>query len=114
MADEPQEAPERLAGLSPSARRLLDYVAVLEGDARYAMLRHFARAPEPDMIQDLRETVEAGILAAVPGEPDAYAFQDAAVRSAVLAEAGEERLTKLRARAQAARQPAEDSSDDPA
>lgn len=114
MADEPNQIAELLAGLSPSARRLLDYVAVLEGDARYAMLRHFARAPEPDMIQDLRETVEAGIIATVPGEPDAYVFQDEAVRAAVLADAGEARLTKLRARAKAARQPPEASSDNPA
>lgn len=107
MTDEPEDARQRLARLSRSARRLLDYVAVLEGGARYALLRHLARVPEPDIIEDLREAVDAGILAALPGQPETYDFADGAVRALVLAEAGADRLPKLRARAEAARQRSE-------
>ncbi len=94
---------ERLAPLSGSARRLLDYVAVLPGSASYAVLRHIARVTEEDMVADLREAVEAGILAVLPGRPNAYDFSDEAVRSLVLEQIGQERLPKLRARAEAAR-----------
>jgi hypothetical protein len=100
---EGQDARERLAGLSGGARRMLDYVAVLEGGARYAVLRHLARATEEDMVVDLREVVEAGILAVAPGQPNVYDFTDDALRTLVLAEAGADRLPKLRARAEAAR-----------
>ncbi len=94
---------ERLARLSGGARRLLDYVAVLEGGARYAVLRHLARITEEDMVVELRELVDAGLLAVQPGQPNAYDFAAAAARAQVLAEAGVERLPKLRARAEAAR-----------
>lgn len=94
---------ERLVRLSGSARRLLDYVAVLEGGARYEVLRHIARVTEEDMIADLRETVEAGLLAPLPGRPNAYDFVDASARELVRAQIGVERLPKLRARAEAAR-----------
>jgi len=94
---------DRLAQLSASARRLLDFVAVLPGGAGYALLRHVVRLTEPDMIADLRESVEAGILAAVPGRPNAYDFTDEALRALVLEWIGPERLPKLRARAEAAR-----------
>jgi hypothetical protein len=90
------------AGLSGSARRLLDYAAVLEGGARYAVLRHIARATEEDLVVDLKEVVDAGLLAARAGEPNVYDFTDAALRERVLAEIGEARLPKLRARAEAA------------
>jgi hypothetical protein len=95
---------DRLAALSGSARRLLDYVAALDGSARYAVLRHLARVTEEDMVEDLKECVAAGALAPVAGEPNAYTFADDAVRALVLTEAGEERLARLRARALAARQ----------
>jgi len=108
--NEPQDTRERLARLSGSARRMLDYVAVLEGGARYAVLRHLARATEEDMVVDLREVVEAGILAVVPGQPNTYDFADGALRTLVLAEAGAERLPKLRARAEAARRRVEGGS----
>ena len=104
MADPPELARQRLARLSGSARRLLDYVAVLEGGARYEVLRHLARVSEEDMIEDLREAVDAGILVAMAGRPNSYDFSDESLRELVLAEAGVERLPKLRARAQAARQ----------
>ena len=104
MPAERSDAHDRVACLSGSARRLLDYVALLEGGARYAVLRHLARVTEEDMVVDLREAVDAGVLAAVPGQPNTYDFADQAVRALVLAEAGEERLPKLRARADAARQ----------
>ena len=103
MAGDPEEARERLSSLSGSTRRMLDYVALLEGGARYALLRHIGRLPEPDMIQNLHEAVEAGLLAAVPGQPNTYDFTDESVRAIVLAEIGEQRLPKLRARAEAAR-----------
>jgi hypothetical protein len=82
---------------------MLDYVAVLEGGARYAVLRHLARATEEDMVVDLREAVDAGVLAVVPGEPNVYDFTSDSLRTLVLAEAGEQRLPKLRARAEGAR-----------
>jgi hypothetical protein len=82
---------------------MLDYVAVLEGGARYAVLRHLARATEEDMVVDLREAVDAGVLAVVPGEPNVYDFTSDDLRAFVLAEAGESRLPKLRSRAEAAR-----------
>lgn len=103
MTEPPDDARQRLARLSGSARRLLDYVAVLEGGARYEVLRHLARVSEEDIVEDLREAVDAGVLAATPGRPNSYDFQDDDVRSIVLAEAGAERLPKLRARAEAAR-----------
>ena len=103
MSNELQDASQRLAGLSSSARRLLDYVAVLEGTARYAVLRHVVRLTEPDMIADLREAVSAGALARVPGQPETYDFPDEEIRALVLAEIGETRLPKLRSRAEAAR-----------
>ncbi len=103
MTEEAEAIRQRLSALSGSARRLLDYVAVLDGGARYAVLRHIVRLTEPDMIADLRETVEAGLLANVPGQPDSYDFVDDAVRRLVLSDAGEQRLPKLRARAEGAR-----------
>jgi hypothetical protein len=102
MPEPPLAPQERLAALSGSARRLLDYVAVLPGGARYAALRHLARATEEDMVEDLRELVDAGLLAPVPGRLNVYDFPDAAIRDAVLASIGAERLPKLQRRAQAA------------
>lgn len=93
---------ERLARLSGAARRLVEYVAILAG-ARYAVLRHLARVTEEDMIEDLRECVDAGILVPQSGEPNRYDFASEALREAVLATIGELRLPKLRARAEAAR-----------
>ena len=104
MTDASDDIRQRLARLSGSTRRMMDYVAVLEGGARYEVLRRLARASEDDIIVDLREAVDAGILAAMTGRPNHYDFTDEAVRALVLAEAGVERLPKLRARAQAARQ----------
>ena len=97
------DSDDRLRGLSGSARRLLDYVALLEGGARYAVLRHLARVTEEDMVVDLKEVVEAGLIAVVEGEPNVYDFTNEAVRATVLAQIGEQRLPKLRARAEAAR-----------
>ena len=96
-------ARRQLAGLSGSARRLLDYVALLEGDARYAVLRHMARSPEPDMIADLRECTDAAIIAVVEGDPNSYRFTHESLRELVIQEIGEARLPKLRARADRAR-----------
>jgi len=93
---------ERLRRLSSGARRLLDYVAVLE-PARYAELRHFARATEEDLIEDLKEAVTQGLLARVADEPNSYVFADESLRAAVLAQVGEARLPKLRSRAEATR-----------
>ncbi len=102
-------ARRKLAGLSGSARRLLDYVALLEeaalpeGGARYAVLRRMARSPEPDMIADLRECTDAAIIAVVEGEPDTYRFVHEALRELIMQEIGEQRLPKLQARANRAR-----------
>ena len=111
MTDPGNDFRERLARLSGSARRLLDYVVVLEGGARYEVLRHLARVSEEDIIEDLREAVSADILVAMPGRPNSYDFSDDALRALVLAEAGADRLLKLRARAQAARQRVEGASE---
>ena len=113
MTAEAETVRQRLRGLSGSARRMLDYVAVLEDGARYELLRRLARVPEPDMIDDLREVVEAGILAALPGRPNTYDFVDEDVRALVLADAGETRLPKLRARAEAARRRVEGDASPP-
>lgn len=94
---------ERLARLSSSARRLLDYAALLDGGARYAVLRHLARVTEEDMVADLQEVVQAGLLRPSQGEPNVYVFADEGVRAFVLNEMGEARLPKLRRRAEAAR-----------
>ena len=110
MTDPSDDPRKRLASLSGSARRLLDYVAALDGGARYAVLRHLARVSEEDIIEDLREVVDAGALAALPGRPNMYDFPDEALRAFVVAEAGEERLPRLRARAQAARRRVEGGS----
>ncbi|MCH7511960.1 MAG: hypothetical protein IIB19_06320 [Chloroflexi bacterium] len=103
MATVEEDTSERLRKLSGSARRLLDYVVVLEGSARYAVLRHTARLTEADMIEDLREVVEAGFLSAIPGHSNSYDFVDEDVRALVLADVGDARLPKLRARALSAR-----------
>src|SRR3970040_773329 len=101
MSSEPpdqQDARERLARLSSAARRLVDYVAVLSGGPPSAILRHIARVTEGDMIDDLREAVEAGVLVRLPGQPDGYDLAGDAMREAVLDEIGPERLGQLRAR----------------
>lgn len=103
MTDAPDDARQRIDQLSGSARRLLDYVAASGRWARYAVLRHMARVSEEDMVEDLREAVNAGVIAAVPGQPNTYDFTSEAVREVVMAEIGEQRLPKLRARAEAAR-----------
>ena len=80
MAAAEEDTSERLRGLSGSARRLLDYAVVLEGSARYEVLRHIARVSEEDIIEDLREVGEAGLLAAVRGRPHPTAFAPRGVR----------------------------------
>jgi len=112
MAAAEKDTSERLRGLSGSARRLLDYAVVLEGGARYEVLRHIARVSEEDMIEDLREVVEAGLLSVMPGRPNSYDFVDEGVRALVLADVGETRLPKLRARALAARRRVEGVTDE--
>jgi hypothetical protein len=92
-----------LARLSGATRRLLDYVALMPDGASYAVLRHLARISEEDMVIELREAVDAGVLAALPGRPNAYDFVHPSVRELVLARIGSERLAKLRARVEAAR-----------
>ncbi len=82
---------------------MLDYVALLEGDARYAVIRRMVRSPEPDMIADLREVVDAGLIAVVDGEPNTYRFTHELIRELIMQEIGEQRLPKLQARADAAR-----------
>jgi hypothetical protein len=94
----------RFDGLSGAARRLLDYVAVLEGGARYETLRHIARVSEEDMVEDIREIVNAGLIAPRPGQPNLYDFVDPLVKEHVLSEIGEARLPKLRLRAEGARE----------
>ena len=98
-----RDARERLARLSPSARRLVDYAAVLEDGARWAVLRHIARISEEDMVEDLQEATGAGILVTSADDPNRYVFADETVRAIVLAEIGEARLPRLRSRAEAAR-----------
>ena len=93
---------ERLAALSGSARRLLDYLAILDRPGRYAVLRHLARATEEDMVVDLQEVVTAGLVVATEDDPNAYDFTDEELRPHLLANIGDMRLPKLRARAQAA------------
>ena len=93
---------ERLAALSGSARRLLDYLAILDRPGRYAVLRHLARATEEDMVVDLQEVVAAGLVVATEDDPNAYDFTDEELRPHLLANIGDMRLPKLRARAQAA------------
>ncbi|MCH8025762.1 MAG: hypothetical protein IH866_03100 [Chloroflexi bacterium] len=93
---------ERLAALSGSARRLLDYLAILDRPGRYAVLRHLARATEEDMVVDLQEVVAAGLVVAAEDDPNAYDFTDEELRPHLLANIGDMRLPKLRARAQAA------------
>lgn len=103
MNEDVESVRERLAGLSGSARRLLDYVALLDWGARWAVLRHLARATEEDMVEDLKETVDVGLLRRAAAEPNTYVLASETVREVVLAEIGEERLPKLRAKAEAAR-----------
>ena len=93
----------RLADLSSSTRRLLDYVAVLPGGARYAVLRHIARISEEDMVVELREAVDSGVLAVVAGQPNVYDFTGESLRPALLEQMGPVRLPRLQARAEAAR-----------
>ena len=101
--NETESARRKLAGLSGSARRLLDYVALLESDARYAVLRHMARASEEDMVEDLREVVEAGVVAVLDGQPNVYRFTDEAAHQIVNDEIGVARLPKLLKKANIAR-----------
>lgn len=94
-----KEFDPRFDGLSGGARRLLDYVAILDGGAQYETLRHLARISEEDMVEDLREIVQAGFVAARPGQPNVYEFIEPSSRDQIIAEIGESRLPKLRARA---------------
>ena len=93
---------ERIAALSGSARRLLDYLAILDGPGRYAVLRHLARATEEDMVVDLQEVVEAGLVMVAKNDPNAYDFTDEELRPHLLARIGDMRPPKLRARAEVA------------
>ena len=102
---------DRLTDLSSGARRLLDYVALLPGGARYAVLRHIARVSEEDMVIDLREAVDAGVLAVVPGQPNVYDFVDESLRPTLLERMGPARLPRLQARALAARRRVEGPDD---
>ena len=103
MESDSERARLKLGGLPGSARRMLDYVALLGSDARYAVIRHMARASEEDMVGDLREVVDAGVSAVVSGQPNLYEFIDQAALGIVMADIGEARLPKLRAKANAAR-----------
>jgi hypothetical protein len=94
---------ERLYEMSPGARRLLDYVAVLPDGARYAVLRHIARISEEDMVIELKEAVDAGAVATIPGQPDVYDFVDGSLRVRLLDQMGPVRRPRLQARAEAAR-----------
>jgi hypothetical protein len=82
---------------------MVDYVALLPGGARYAVLRHIARISEEDMVIELKEAVDAGVLLAVAGQPNAYDFADPDLRATVLELMGPARLPRLKARAEAAR-----------
>ena len=75
----------------------------MPGGALYAVLRHLARVSEEDMVVDIREAVDAGVITPLPGRPNAYDFVDEELRDVVLRQIGETRLPKLRARAEAAR-----------
>jgi hypothetical protein len=55
------------------------------------------------MVEDLREVVSAGLIAARPGQPNLYDFVDPLVHEHILAEIGNDRLPKLKARAEGAR-----------
>lgn len=94
---------QRLASLSSGARRLIEFVAVLDGVARYAVLRHAARMTEEDLVIDLKEAVDAGLIERLPAEPNTYVLLGSALREAVLAQVGESRVPRIRARAEAAR-----------
>ena len=100
MADNPLD---RLTDLSSGARRLIDYVAVLPGGARYAVLRHIARISEEDTVIDLREAVDTGVLIVLPDQPNVYDFADEALRSIIMDQMGPARLPRIQARANAAR-----------
>ncbi len=108
MSEDPLD---RLVHLSASTRRLLDYVAVLPGGVRYAVLRHIARVSEEDMVIELREAVDAGVLAVLPGQPNVYDFADEALREIVFEGIGPARLPRLQARAFAARRRVEGPDD---
>jgi len=93
---------DRLANLTSGTRRLLDYLAVLPDGAPYAVLRHIARISEEDMVIDLREAVDAGLLEPVPGQPNAYRLVGAGLREHLLDIIGPARLPRLQARASGA------------
>ena len=95
-----QATEEAMANLSGSARRLLDYLAVIDGAARYAVLRHLARVSEEDMVVDLDEVVAAGLVERVAGAPNDYDFTDPELRTHLRARIGDLRLPKLRSRAE--------------
>jgi hypothetical protein len=108
MAGDPLD---RLTGLSSGARRLIDYVALLPGGARYAVLRHIARVSEEDMVIDLREAVDAGVLVVVPDQPNVYDFADDTLRPILIEQMGPVRQPRLQARAEAARRRVEGPDD---
>jgi hypothetical protein len=96
------ETVDRLAELSSGTRRLMDFVAVLPEGAPYAVLRHIARVSEEDMVIDLREAVDAGLLAPVPGQPEVYQLVGDGLHEHLLDTIGPARLPRLQARANAA------------
>lgn len=96
------EMGDRLAELSSGTRRLLDYAAMLPDGAPYAVLRHIARISEEDMVIELREAVDAGLLAPMPGQPNVYQLVGEGLREHLLDVIGPARLPRLEARANAA------------
>jgi hypothetical protein len=102
------EIRDALADLSGGTRRMLDYMAVLDGSARYAVLRHIARVSEEDMVEDIKEAVDAGLIAPSDDDSNIYRFVDETARAIIIDTIGELRLPKLRARAQAAQKRVDD------
>jgi hypothetical protein len=93
---------DRLANLSGGTRRMLDYLAVLHGTARYAVLRHIARVSEEDMVEDIKEAVESGLVTPRQNDANVYEFVESRTQEIIMDSVGPMRLPKLRARAEAA------------
>jgi hypothetical protein len=94
---------ERLLYLSSAGRRLSDLVAAAETPVRYEVLRHVLRVSEETMTEVLEEVVGAGLVSRA-ADPFTYAPSDEATGAAIREGMDVERLARLRAQIESARQ----------
>ncbi|MDQ1512835.1 MAG: hypothetical protein QOC59_677, partial [Microbacteriaceae bacterium] len=88
----------RLAGLSPSARSLLEVAAVIGREADLPILLAASGRPADECLDALEEALVSRVLEPVPEVPGRHRFAHALVAEAALAEVPSIRVARLHAR----------------